>query len=113
MNVAVYAISKGAMVALTRSTAVEFAGDGVRCNAILPGAIDTDMLRDGLDRRPHPDGSEGNLRALAERTPLGFVATANDIAPSIVHLADNAQSAYTTGQVLVLDGGATIKLSTE
>lgn len=113
MNVAVYAISKGALVALTRSAALELAADGVRCNAVLPGAIDTKMLRDGLDRRPNPDGPEGNLRILAERTPLGFVATADDIAPSILHLADNDQSKYTTGQMLVVDGGATIRLSTE
>ncbi len=113
MNVAVYAISKGALVALTRSAALELANDGVRCNAVLPGAIDTKMLRDGLDRRPHPDGPEGNLRILAERTPLGFVASADQIAPTILHLADNDQSAYTTGQTVVLDGGATIRLSTE
>ncbi len=113
MNVAVYAISKGALVALTRSAALELAADGVRCNAVLPGAIDTKMLREGLDRRPNPDGPEGNLRILAQRTPLGFVATADDIAPSILHLADNEQSRYTTGQMLVLDGGATIRLSTE
>ncbi len=113
MNVAVYAISKGALVALTRSAALELADDGVRCNAVLPGAIDTKMLRDGLDRRPHPDGAEGNLRLLAQRTPLGFVASAAQIAPSILHLADNEQSAYTTGQTLVVDGGATIRLSTE
>ncbi len=113
INVAVYAVSKGALVALTRSAALELAADGVRCNAVLPGAIDTKMLRDGLDRRPNPDGAEGNLRILAERTPLGFVATADDIAPSIVHLADNEQSKYTTGQMLVVDGGATIRLSTE
>lgn len=113
MNVAVYAISKGALVALTRSAALELAADGVRCNAVLPGAIDTKMLREGLDRRPNPDGAAGNLRILAQRTPLGFVATADDIAPSIVHLADNEQSKYTTGQMLVLDGGATIRLSTE
>jgi len=113
MNVAVYAISKGALVALTRSAALELADDGIRCNAVLPGAIDTKMLRDGLDRRPNPDGAEGNLKILAQRTPLGFVASADDIAPSIVHLADNDQSKYTTGQMLVLDGGATIRLSTE
>ena len=113
MNVAVYAISKGALVALTRSAALELAADGVRCNAVLPGAIDTKMLRDGLDRRPNPDGAEGNLRVLAQRTPLGFVASAEDIAPSIIHLADNEQSKYTTGQMLVVDGGATIRLSTE
>jgi len=113
INVAAYAISKAALGGLTRTTAVEFAADGVRCNAVLPGAIDTAMLRAGLNRRPHPDGVEGNMANLADRTPLGFVALPNQIAPTIVHLADNAQSPYTTGQLIVVDGGASISLSTE
>lgn len=113
INVAAYAISKAALAGLTRTTAVEFAADGVRCNAVLPGAVDTAMLRAGLSRRPHPDGVEGNMANLAERTPLGFVALPNQIAPTILHLADNEESAYTTGQLIVVDGGASISLSTE
>lgn len=113
IRAAAYAISKTAMVALTRATALEFASEGVRCNAVLLGAVDTPMLRDGLDRRPHPDGSEGNLREIASRTPLGFVADPDQIAPSIVHLADSDLSPYTTGQTLVIDGGATARLGTE
>ena len=110
VNVAVYAISKGALAALTRSTAIELAAAGIRCNAVLPGAVDTAMLREGLDRRSHPDG---NLNDLAARTPLGFVATPDQIAPSVLHLADGDLSPCTTGQMLVVDGGATIKLGTE
>ncbi len=113
MNVAVYAISKGALVALTRSAALELAAEGIRCNAVLPGAVLTPMLEAGLSRRPHPDGPAGNLRALVDRTPLGFVATPEQIAPTIVHLADTELSPYTTGQMMVVDGGATIRLGTE
>lgn len=113
LNVAVYAISKGALSALTRSAAVELASSGVRCNAVLPGAVDTAMLREGLDRRPHPEGPEGNLQALAAGTPLGFVASPAQIAPSVLHLADGEQSPYTTGQTLVVDGGVTSKLGSE
>jgi len=113
MNVAVYAISKGALVSLTRSAALELATDGIRCNAVLPGAVMTPMLTDGLSRRPHPDGPDGNLRALVEQTPLGFVAEPHQIAPTIIHLADSEQSPYTTGQMMIVDGGATIRLSTE
>ncbi|MEM9748952.1 MAG: SDR family oxidoreductase [Actinomycetota bacterium] len=113
MNVAVYAISKGAMVALTRSAALELAAEGIRCNAVLPGAVLTPMLEAGLSRRPHPDGPDGNLNALIDRTPLGFVATPEQVAPTIVHLADTELSPYTTGQMMVVDGGATIRLGTE
>ena len=71
------------------------------------------MLRDGLDRRPHERGAEGNLADLAAGTPLGFVATPEQIAPSVFHLADRDQSPYTTGQMLVVDGGVTAKLGSE
>jgi NAD(P)-dependent dehydrogenase (short-subunit alcohol dehydrogenase family) len=113
MNVAVYAISKGALVALTRSAALELAAEGIRCNAVLPGAIMTPMLAAGLSRRPHSDGPDGNLNALIERTPLGFVATPEQLAPTIIHLADTDLSPYTTGQMMIVDGGATIRLGTE
>lgn len=113
VNVAAYAISKGALAALTRSAALELAEHGVRCNCVLPGAIMTPMLSDGLSRRPHPDGPDGNLQELVDRTPLGFVASAEDLAPSIVHLADSSRSAYTTGQLMVVDGGALLRLGTE
>jgi NAD(P)-dependent dehydrogenase (short-subunit alcohol dehydrogenase family) len=112
-NVAAYAVSKAALVGLTRTAALELAADGIRCNAVLPGAVRTPMLISGLSRRPHPDGADGNLRDLIARTPLGMVAEPHQIAPSIVFLADGDRSPYTTGQVLVVDGGATIRLGTE
>lgn len=112
-NVAAYAVSKGALVALTRSTAIDLAPLGVRCNAVLPGAVHTPMLLDGLSRRPHLRGAQGNLEDLESRTPLGFVARPEAVAPTIVHLVDRERSPYTTGQTLVLDGGASVRLSTE
>jgi NAD(P)-dependent dehydrogenase (short-subunit alcohol dehydrogenase family) len=112
-NVGAYAASKGAMVALTRAAAVELADKKVRCNAVLPGAVDTPMLRDGLGRRPHPRGAEGNLQALIERTPLQAVASPDDIAATILFLASSTQASFITGQALVVDGGATARLSTE
>jgi NAD(P)-dependent dehydrogenase (short-subunit alcohol dehydrogenase family) len=112
-NVAAYAISKAALAGLTRTAAVELAADGIRCNAVLPGAVVTPMLRAGLDRRTHPEGAAGNLRALVDRTPLGFVAEPAQIAPSIVFLADAERSPYTTGQLLVVDGGVLARLGTE
>jgi NAD(P)-dependent dehydrogenase (short-subunit alcohol dehydrogenase family) len=112
-NVAAYAISKGAVAALTRTAALELALAGIRCNAVLPGAVMTPMLKAGLSRRPHPRGADGNLEGLIARTPLGFVATPEQIAPSILFLADDRLSPYTTGQTLIIDGGATVHLSTE
>ncbi len=112
-NTAAYAVTKGALSALTRSAALELAADGIRCNAVLPGAVDTRMLRQGLSRRSHPGGAEGNLRELIDRTPLGFVASPEQIAPTICFLADGEQTPYTTGQAVVADGGATLRLATE
>lgn len=96
-NAAAYAVSKGALATLTRAAALELASDGVRCNAVLPGAVDTPMLRQGLSRRAHPEGAAGNLRALIARTPLGFVAAPDQIAPAVLFLADGEQTPYVTG----------------
>ena len=112
-NVSAYAASKGAITALTRAVALEYASDNIRCNAVLPGAINTEMLQMGLSRRQHPKGAEGNFERLVEQTPLGFIALPDQIVPSIIHLADNESSPYITGQTLVIDGGATAKLATE
>jgi NAD(P)-dependent dehydrogenase (short-subunit alcohol dehydrogenase family) len=112
-NVAAYAVSKGALVALTRSAAIDLAPFGIRCNAVLPGAVRTPMLYAGLTRRPNTNGPEGNLAELEARTPLGFVAMPDAVVPTIVHLVDRDRSPYTTGQTLVLDGGASVRLSTE
>lgn len=112
-NIAAYAVSKAALSGLTRSAALELGPSGVRCNAVLPGAVDTEMLREGLSRRPHQDGPMGNFEELRARTPLGLIATPAQIAPTVIHLADTAASPYTTGQLLVVDGGATLRLGTE
>jgi NAD(P)-dependent dehydrogenase (short-subunit alcohol dehydrogenase family) len=112
-NVFPYAVSKSAMVGLTRSAALEMAGLGVRCNSVLLGAVDTPMLRDGLSRREHKEGAEGNLRQLVDRTPLGFLARPTDVAPTVRFLADSSLSPYMTGQSVVVDGGATLRLATE
>ena len=113
-NIAAYAASKGGMLALTRAMAIEFAPAGIRVNAILPGAVDTPMLRAGLDRG-HASGTnvQERLENLARRTVNGRVGKPEEIASAIYFLADNEQSAFMTGQALVVDGGATARLSTE
>ncbi|MGA9531682.1 MAG: SDR family oxidoreductase [Anaerolineales bacterium] len=114
INIAAYAATKGGLLALTRAMALEFASDGIRVNTVLPGAVDTSMLRAGL-ARGHSDGetTEEQLATLGGRTPLGRVGQPSEIARAILFLADNDQSSFITGQSLVVDGGATARLSTE
>ncbi|MEJ2510547.1 MAG: SDR family NAD(P)-dependent oxidoreductase [Anaerolineales bacterium] len=113
-DIASYAASKGALLALTRSMAIEFAKDNVRVNAILPGAVDTPMLEAGLSREHVSGGSLEDRKAdLARKHVIGRVGTPQEIAKAIVFLADNEQSSFMTGHPLIVDGGATIRLSTE
>ncbi len=113
-NIAAYAASKGGLLALTRAMAIEFAPDNIRVNAILPGAVDTPMLRAGLERGHVGRGDvQERLDNLARKTVSGRVGTPEEIASAIYFLADNAQSSFMTGQALVVDGGATARLSTE
>lgn len=113
-NIAAYAASKGGLLALTRAMAIEFAPDNVRVNAILPGAVDTPMLRAGMDRGHVGDGNiHERLENLARKTVNGRVGQPREIASAIYFLADSNQSSFMTGQALVVDGGATARLSTE
>jgi NAD(P)-dependent dehydrogenase (short-subunit alcohol dehydrogenase family) len=113
-NIAAYAASKGGLLALTRAMAIEFARDNIRVNAILPGAVDTPMLRAGLGRGHAGQGDvHERLENLARKTVNGRVGTPDEIATAIYFLADNDASSFMTGQALVVDGGATARLSTE
>ena len=113
-NISSYAASKGGMLALTRAMAIEFAPDNIRANAILPGAVDTPMLRASMQRGSLDGGSVmDRLENLARKTVNGRVAQPEEIARAIYFLADNTQSSFMTGQALVVDGGATARLSTE
>jgi NAD(P)-dependent dehydrogenase (short-subunit alcohol dehydrogenase family) len=104
-GVSSYAASKGGMLALTRSMAIEFAIDNIRVNAILPGAVDTPMLSAHLDQI--------RLENLAKRTVNGRIGLPSELAHAIYFLADEEQSSFMTGQSIIVDGGATAKLSTE
>jgi NAD(P)-dependent dehydrogenase (short-subunit alcohol dehydrogenase family) len=106
-SVAAYAASKGGLVALTRAAAVEFAEQGIRVNAILPGAVDTEALREGFSRRENAE------ELLVSGTPLGRIGTPRDVAEAILFLADGSRSSFVTGQTFVVDGGALARLSTE
>ena len=113
-NISAYAASKGGILALTRAMAIEFAEDDIRVNAILPGAVDTPMLRAGFNRDHVTGGSDSErLENLARNTVNGRVGTPDEIAKSIYFLSDPSQSSFMTGQALVVDGGATARISTE
>jgi NAD(P)-dependent dehydrogenase (short-subunit alcohol dehydrogenase family) len=113
-NIAAYAASKGALLALTRALAIELAPDTIRVNAVLPGAVDTPMLHAGL-RRGHVQGDDLTelVRGLGKRHVIGRVGQPAEIAQAIRFLADSQLSSFITGQALVVDGGATARLSTE
>jgi NAD(P)-dependent dehydrogenase (short-subunit alcohol dehydrogenase family) len=113
-SIAAYAASKGALSALTRALAIEMTQDKIRVNAVLPGAVDTPMLRSGL-RRGHLEGQDEFelVKALGARHVIGRVGEPEEIGEAILFLADRKRSSFITGQSIVVDGGATIRLSTE
>lgn len=114
LDIAAYAASKGAIKTLTQNMALEFAQSKIRVNSVLPGAIETPMLHQGLTR-DHIEGLNirSKLNALADRTVIGRVGTSEEIAQTALFLADSKRSSFVTGQSIIVDGGATIKLSTE
>ena len=96
---AAYSATKGAVRILTKSTAVQYAKEGIRCNSVHPGLIYTDMTRDTLDT---PEG-EREWRA---RVPMGYIGVSEDVAKGVLFLASD-ESSYMTGSELVIDGGIT------
>ena len=113
-QIGAYASAKGGLLALTRSMAIEFAEDGIRANAVLPGATDTPMLAAGLDRgRAKGSNKEARKADLAQKILLKRLATPEEIARVIFFLTDSHQSSYITGQSIVADGGVLARLSSE
>jgi 2-keto-3-deoxy-L-fuconate dehydrogenase len=96
-----YIAAKGAIVSLTRTMAVDFATDGIRVNAIAPGAIDTPMLRRSFARHADP---EPVREASRQRHAMKRFGKAEEIAETALHLASDASS-FTTGTVMAVDGG--------
>ena len=94
-----YAASKGAVRIFTKSTAIQYAAEGIRCNSVHPGPVETDMLN--LNRQ-----AEGELAEMKARVPLGRFGRAEDIAYGVLYLASD-ESSFVTGSELVIDGGRT------
>ena len=112
--ISAYASTKGALSAFTRACSLEYARDKIRVNEVRPGATNTEMLRNGLVR-DHVEGSNIKecLDDLGSKHILNRIARPMEIAKAIYFLADNNQSSFMIGQSIVVDGGATIRLSTE
>jgi len=96
---AAYASSKGAVRLLTKSTAIQYAKEGIRCNSVHPGTIETPMTADML---VDPQYRQDRM----ERTPLLRLGTAQDVAYGVLYLASD-ESSFVTGSELVIDGGRT------
>ncbi len=96
-----YGASKAAVIGLTKSVALDYAADGVRCNAVCPGAVETPSLEERFAARPEPEAARA---AFAARHPVGRMGAPAEVAALCVHLASD-ESAFTTGQALAIDGG--------
>ena len=100
----IYGASKAAVIGLTKSVAADFVMQGVRCNAICPGTVDTPSLQDRINVFEDPAQARKNFVA---RQPMGRLAQAHEIAPLVVFLASD-ESAFVTGQSYAIDGGMTL-----
>jgi NAD(P)-dependent dehydrogenase (short-subunit alcohol dehydrogenase family) len=105
----VYSTSKGAILPFTRSVALEFASQGIRANAILPGLMDTPMVRgDALVQAYAKGNFEEMARIRNAQCPTGKMGDAWDVAYAALFLASD-EAKYITGAELVVDGGLSIK----
>jgi len=99
-----YSCTKAAVIGFTKSIAIDFINDGIRCNAICPGTIDTPSL----EERMHATGDAEKARAaFAARQPMGRLGRAEEIAHLAVYLASD-EASFTTGAIHIADGGITI-----
>ena len=97
----IYGTTKAAVLGLTKSVAIDYITQGIRCNAICPGTVDSPSLHDRL----HATGDyDAAMKAFVARQPMGRIAQAEEIAALVVYLASD-ESAFTTGQGHVIDGG--------
>jgi NAD(P)-dependent dehydrogenase (short-subunit alcohol dehydrogenase family) len=103
-----YSATKAALVALTRSVALEYAARGIRANCIVPGLLDTPLIRHGLQSAYAADDEQRMLEIRNAQCPTGHMGDAWDVARAAVFLASD-ESRYVTGTTLVVDGGLTSK----
>jgi 2-keto-3-deoxy-L-fuconate dehydrogenase len=100
----IYGTTKAAVLGLTKSVAADYVADGIRCNAICPGTVDTPSLQDRINTNADPEAAR---KAFIARQPMGRLAKPEEIAPLVVFLASD-ESVFVTGQAYAADGGITI-----
>jgi 2-keto-3-deoxy-L-fuconate dehydrogenase len=103
-NRCVYGITKAAVIGLTKAVAADYVKQGIRCNALCPGTVDTPSLAGRINAYADPVAAR---QAFVERQPMGRLAQAEEIAPMVVYLASD-ESKFATGQAFCVDGGMTI-----
>ncbi|MDN4503444.1 SDR family oxidoreductase [Alteromonadaceae bacterium BrNp21-10] len=99
-----YGATKAAVIGLTKAIAAEFVGQGIRCNAICPGTVQSPSLEQRMSKNGDYEATRANFVA---RQPMGRLGESAEIANLALYLASD-ESSYTTGQIHVIDGGWTI-----
>lgn len=104
VNRTAYGATKAAVIGLTKAIAADFVKEGLRCNALCPGTVDTPSLRGRIAAAADPVQAEKDFIA---RQPMGRLATVADITPMVVYLLSD-ESRFVSGQAMLVDGGVTI-----
>lgn len=99
-----YGTTKAAVIGFTKAIAADYVRQGVRCNAVCPGTVDTPSLQQRINALPDPEQARQDFIA---RQPMGRLGTAADLVPMFVYLASD-ESSFTTGAIFSVDGGMTI-----
>jgi 2-keto-3-deoxy-L-fuconate dehydrogenase len=100
-NRCVYGATKAAVIGLTKAVAADFVGQGIRCNAICPGSVDTPSLQ---GRMRATGDYEAARTAFVARAPMGRMAGPDEIAALVIYLGSD-ESTFVTGETIVIDGG--------
>jgi 2-keto-3-deoxy-L-fuconate dehydrogenase len=103
-NRCIYGASKAAVIGLTKSVAVDFVQQGIRCNSVCPGTVDSPSLQ---QRLKDTGDYEGARKAFTARQPMGRIGKAEEVAGMVLYLASD-EGAFCTGQNFIVDGGITI-----
>jgi 2-keto-3-deoxy-L-fuconate dehydrogenase len=99
-----YGATKAAVLGLTKAIAADYVQQGIRCNAVCPGTVDTPSLQDRINALPDPVAAR---KAFIARQPMGRLGTTDDIIPLLIYLASD-ESSFATGVAFSVDGGMTI-----